>query len=70
MIHVQHASIAGTAVMAALRLEDVTHEAVTASLVLRVSQMETPENWHLAWICRHTLYERPDQHEENYVENG
>ena len=56
--------------MAALRLKDVAHEAVTASLVLRVAQMETPENGHLARICRHALYERPHEHEEKNVEHG
>ena len=56
--------------MAPLWLEDVAHEAVSAALVLRVTQVEAPENGHLSRVCRHALYERPDEHEEEQVEDG
>ena len=64
MVHVEDAAVAGGAVMAPLRLEDVAHEAVASSLVLRVTQVKAPEDWHLARICRHGLNEGPDEHEE------
>ena len=47
--------------MAAFRLEDVAHEAVTSTLVLRVTKMEAPEHWNLSWIRRHRLYKAPHQ---------
>ena len=53
MVHVEHASVAGGAVMAPLGLEDVAHEAVAATLVLRVSQVEAPEDWDLPGVCCH-----------------
>ena len=53
MVHVQHTSIAGGAVMAAFRLEYVAHETVSTTLILRVTQMESPEDRHLTWIGRH-----------------
>ncbi len=64
VIHVEHASVAGRAVMAALGLEHVAHEAVPAAFVLWVSQMEAPEHRHLAWISGHGLEEGPKYHEE------
>ena len=53
MVHVQHTSIAGGAVMAAFGLEYVAHETVSTTLVLWVTQMESPEDRHLTWIGRH-----------------
>eukprot|EP00354_Favella_ehrenbergii_P001721 CAMPEP_0170461760 /NCGR_PEP_ID=MMETSP0123-20130129/7537_1 /TAXON_ID=182087 /ORGANISM="Favella ehrenbergii, Strain Fehren 1" /LENGTH=172 /DNA_ID=CAMNT_0010726845 /DNA_START=755 /DNA_END=1273 /DNA_ORIENTATION=- len=70
MVHVENAAIARAAVMAPLRLEDVTHEAVAASLVLGVTQVEAPEDGDLPRICRHALNEGPDEHEEDDVKDG
>ena len=54
--------------MAALWLENVAHETVTASLILWVTEMEAPEDWNLSRVCCHALNERPDQHKEEYME--
>ena len=53
MVHVEDAPVARGAVMAALWLKDVAHEAVTASLVLRVTQVEAPEDGDLPRVSRH-----------------
>ena len=50
--------------MAALRLENVAHQAVSAPFVLRVAQVKSPENGHLAGVGGHGLDEAPDEHEE------
>lgn len=55
VVHVQDASIASGAVMAALGLEDVAHETIAAALILGVTQMEAPEDRHLTGVCRHCL---------------
>ena len=55
--------------MASLRLEDVAHEAIAATLVLWVTIVLAPEDGHLARICRHALNEGPDEHEEEKMEN-
>ena len=64
VIHVQYASIARRAVMASLWLENVAHKAVASSFVLRVSQVESPEDGDLPRVCGHGLDEGPDEHEE------
>jgi len=56
--------------MATLWLENVAHEAVTASFVLWVTEMEAPEDRYLAWICCHALNEGPDKQDEEHVEDG
>lgn len=56
--------------MATLRLENITHQAVPSALVLRVAEMEAPEDWHLAGVGRHGLDKGPNKHDEEYVENG
>jgi len=70
MVHVQHASVAGRAVMAALRLKYVAHEAVATAFVLWVTQVEAPENGDLARVGSHWLDEGPDKHDEQEVEEG
>jgi len=57
MVHVKNAPVAGRAMMAALWLENIAHQAVTTSFVLRVTEMEAPKDWHLSGICRHRLHE-------------
>ena len=69
MVHVEDAAIARGAMMASLRLEDVAHEAIAATLVLWVTIVLAPEDGHLARICRHALNEGPDEHEEEKMEN-
>ena len=64
MVHVEHTSVAGRAMMASLWLENVTHQAVSSSFVFRIAQMEAPKDWHLARIRRHGLYEGPNKHEK------
>lgn len=64
MIHVQHAPIAGRAVMASFRLKYVAHEAVSSAFILWITQVEAPEDWDLPWIRRHRLDKGPDKHEE------
>lgn len=59
MVHIEHASVARRAVVATLWLEHVAHEAVATALVFVVTQMEAPEDRHLAWVGRHRLEERP-----------
>ena len=61
MVHVENAAIARGTMMATLGFEDVAHQAVTASFVLRVTKMEAPEDWNLTRIGCHTLNEWPDQ---------
>ena len=70
MVHVEDASVAGRAVMASFWLENIAHEAISAALVLRVAQVESPEDGHLAGVCGHGLDEGPDQHEEKDVEHA
>ena len=70
MVHVEDAAIAARAVMATLRLEYVAHQAVSAPFVLRVAQVKSPENGHLAGVGGHGLDEAPDEHEEEHVEDG
>lgn len=59
MVHVEDAAVARRAVMTALGFEHVTHEAVTASLVFVVSQVEAPEYGDLPRISCHRLEKRP-----------
>jgi hypothetical protein len=40
MVHVEHASVTSWAVMTSFWLEDVAHQAVPSSFVLRITQME------------------------------
>lgn len=66
--------------MASLWLEDITHEAVPTTLVLRITQVETlyslsligayPENRDLARVSGHGLHERPDQQYEEYMKES
>jgi len=70
MVHVEHTSVAGRAVMAALRLKYVAHEAIAATFVLRVSQVKAPEDWHLTWVSCHCLDEGPDEHDKQDMEYG
>ena len=53
--------------MASLWFENIAHQAVTTSLILIVSQMESPEDRYLSWVGGHGLEERPEQHEEQEV---
>jgi len=56
--------------MTALRLENITHQAVTSSLVLIVTEMEAPKYWHLPWVRCHGLEETPEHHcEYDVVKN-
>ena len=70
MVHVEDAPVTRRAVMAAFRLENVAHEAVSAAFVFRISQVEAPEDGHLAWIRSHSLDERPYKHEKKEVEHA
>ena len=70
MVHVEHAAVAGRAVMAAFGFENVAHQTVATAFVLRVTQMEAPENRYLAWVRGHCLHEGPDEHDEEHVEDG
>lgn len=56
--------------MAPLWLEDVAHEAIAAAFILRITQVEAPEDGNLAWISRHCLKEAPNQHNEQHVEEN
>ena len=40
MVHIQHTAVASRAVMATLRLEDVTDKAIPLAFVVRVIQVE------------------------------
>ena len=68
MVHVEDAPVTGRAVMAAFRLENVAHEAVTAALLLWITQMKAPKNWNLARVSCHSLNERPECHKEDKME--
>ena len=70
MVHVEDAAIAGGTMMATLRLENVAHQTVTASFVLRITEMEAPEDGYLTWISRHALNERPDEEDEEHMEHS
>ena len=67
MIHVKDTSVTAGTVMASFRLEDIAHKAVVSSLVLWISQVETPKHRHLAWICDHCLEKRPQKHEKDHM---
>jgi len=56
--------------MAAFWFENVAHQTVATAFVLRVTQMEPPENRYLAWVRGHGLREGPNEHDEEDVENG
>tara|TARA_B110000977_G_C10740946_1_gene362995 strand:- start:294 stop:536 length:243 start_codon:yes stop_codon:yes gene_type:complete len=62
MVHVKHASVTCRTMMTALWLEHVAHEAVTPSLVLIVTKMESPKDWDLSWVGCHRLEETPEHH--------
>jgi hypothetical protein len=47
--------------MASLRFENVAHQAVSPSFILRVSQIEAPEYRDLTWVSEHGLEEGPNQ---------
>lgn len=70
MVHVEDAAVARRAVMAPFWLKDVAHEAVASALVLRVTQVEAPEDWNLSRVRRHRLNEGPNQHKEEEVEHA
>jgi hypothetical protein len=67
VVHVEDASVARGAVMAPVRFEHVADEAVAAALRFVVAEVEAPEGRHLAWITVHSLKERPQQHQKEYV---
>ena len=69
MVHVEHTSVARRAMMASLWLENVTHQTITTTLILWVTKMEAPKDWNLSWVSSHRLYERPYQHEKEYIED-
>ena len=69
MVHVEHTPVAGGTVMAPFRLKNIAHQAVSSSLVLRIAKMEPPEDWNLTRIGSHRLYERPNEHEKDNIEN-
>ena len=54
--------------MATLWLENVAHQTIASSLVLRVTKIEAPENRYLAWICCHCLKEAPDEQNKEHIE--
>ena len=57
MVHIKNTPIARRTVMASLWLENVTHQAITATLILWVTKMEAPKDWNLSWVSSHRLYE-------------
>jgi len=69
VVHIEHAAIANGAVVAALRLKDVAHEAVATAFLLWIAQMEAPEHGYLSGVRSHCLDETPDEHEEQQVEH-
>jgi len=70
MVHVQDTPITGRAVMASLRLEDVAHQAIPPSFILRVSQIEAPEDRDLARVSKHGLEEGPNEQDEDHVKHN
>jgi len=70
MVHVQHTSVACRAVMASFRLKNIAHQAVSPSFILRVTQVEPPENRDLARVREHGLEEGPHQQHKYHVENN
>ena len=69
MVHIEHTSVTAGAVMASFGLEDIAHQTVPPSLVFRVTQVEAPEDRYLARVCGHRLYEGPQHHDENHMED-
>ena len=57
MVHVQYTSVASGAVMASLGLKDVSHQAIPPSFILRVTEVEAPEDRNLSRISEHRLEE-------------
>ena len=57
MVHIKNTPIARRTMMASLWLENVTHQAVTTTLVLWITKMEAPKDWNLSWVSSHRLYE-------------
>jgi len=69
MVHIQNTPIASRAVMASFRLKNIAHQAVASALILGISQMEAPEDWHLTGVGSHGLNERPYEHVEEDMED-
>ena len=70
MVHIEHTPIATRAMMASFRFEYVTHQTVSTALILRVTQVEAPEDWNLTWVSGHRLDEGPDEHDEENMEES
>lgn len=70
MVHIQHAPIAGRAVIAPLRLENIAHQAISTSFILWVAQVEAPKHWDLARVGGHWLEKGPYQQYEEDMEEG
>jgi len=56
--------------MAPFRFEHIAHQAVPPPLILIVSLVKSPENWHLAGISEHCLEEAPKKHEREDMEEN
>ena len=69
MIHVQYTPVTGRAVVASIRLEHMTHQAIPPPFVFRVAHEKPSIRRHLARIGEDCLEEGSQEHEEESVEN-
>jgi hypothetical protein len=70
MVHVQYTSVASGAVMASLGLKYVAHQAIPPSFILRVTEVEAPEDRNLSRISEHRLEEWPNKQDKYHVEEN
>ena len=70
VVHVEHTAVATRAVMASFGFEYIAHQTISTALVLRITQVEAPEDRDLTWVCSHRLNERPNEHYEEDVEEA
>lgn len=69
MIHIEHTSVAGAAMMASLWFEYVTHQAVSFPFIFVITKMKAPEYRNLSWISGHRLEKGPHSHYKQKVVN-
>jgi len=62
MVHILHAPVASRAVVASLRLENVTDLTVASSFLLWVVEIETPEDRGLSRVHEISCKISPDCH--------
>ena len=64
MIHIEDTSITRRTMVTSLRFEHVTHETISSSFILSITQVEAPEDGDLTRVSSHRLEKGPDKHDK------